>query len=353
MAKTLRPGQTIGILGGGQLGRMLSCAASRLGFKVHIFDPSEDCPAAHVADRHTCANYDDTDALLEFSKNCAVVTYEFENVPVPAAKTAKTEAAVRPGINCLEVAQDRLVEKSFIRDAGISVTEFRAVENEFDLKRTLKSLDLPAVLKTRRMGYDGKGQIILKDGISPKQAFDAINHQPAILEDFIPFKREVSIIAARNIHGDAVAYPLVENEHRNHVLYRSVAPAEGDNGKAEKIAFTLLDALKYVGVLAVEFFELEDGTLLVNEIAPRVHNSGHWTQNAGCVDQFELHIRAIAGWPLGDVIPKHKVEMRNLLGKEIEAGEALAKEPGLHLHFYGKSDPRPGRKMGHVNRILD
>ena len=353
MIKPLDPGATIGILGGGQLGRMLSCAASRLGFKTHIFEPSKNCPAAHVANAHTVADYDDTEALVRFARACDVVTYEFENVPVLAAKTVKTEAPVRPGVRCLEVAQDRLVEKTFIQDAGIDVAGFHPIKNEFDLKRRLKSLDLPMVLKTRRMGYDGKGQVILRDNVDPANAFKAINQQPAIIEDFIPFKREVSIIAARNQSGNAVAYPLIENEHRDHILYRSVAPAKGDTGKAEEIAFKLLDALDYIGVLAVEFFELEDGTLLVNEIAPRVHNSGHWTQNAGCVDQFELHIRAIAGWPLGDVRPKNRIEMRNLLGKEIEAWKALAAEPGLFLHFYGKSEPRKGRKMGHVNRILD
>ncbi len=352
MTESLKPGATIGILGGGQLGRMLSCAASRLGFKTHIFDPAPNCPASHVAHKQTLADYDDSEAIIDFAKSCDVVTYEFENIPVVTAKTAKIHAPVFPGIKCLEVAQDRLVEKTFIQDAGIPVAEFHAVEHEFELKRTLKTMDLPVVLKTRRMGYDGKGQVIIRDGSEAKDAFKQIGEAPAIVESFVPFAREVSVVAARNPNGDITSYPLIENEHRNHILYRSISPAENDNGRAREIAMTLLDALDYVGVLAVEFFELPDGTLYVNEIAPRVHNSGHWTQDAGCVDQFELHIRAIAGWPLGSTAPKHKIEMRNLLGQEIEAWEALANEPGLFLHFYGKDAARPGRKMGHINRIV-
>ena len=352
MATVLAPGSTIGILGGGQLGRMLSVAASRLGFKTHIYDPQTDCPAAAVADKHIAAEYDDAEALVNFSRRVDVVTYEFENIPILATKTAKTQSPVWPPISCLDTAQDRLSEKSFMAKHDIGVAEFHAVENEFELKRILRSMDPPAVLKSRRMGYDGKGQVVIKDIDQCAEAFKQLGQKPAIVEKFIPFKREVSVIAARNEQGKIAAYPLIENEHRDHILYRSVAPADGDDGQAAEIAIKLLKAFGYVGVLAVEFFELEDGTLLVNEIAPRVHNSGHWTQNAGCVDQFELHIRAIAGWPLGNTMPAHQVEMRNLLGKEVEAWKALAGEKDLCLHFYGKREARPGRKMGHVNKII-
>ena len=353
MAMVLSPGSTIGILGGGQLGRMLSVAASRLGFKTHIYDPQENCPAADVAQLHIQAEYDDADALVNFSRTVDVVTYEFENIPILAAKTAKTQSTVWPAIRCLDTAQDRLTEKTFLRDNGIAVAEFHAVENEFELKRVLRTMEPPAVLKTRRMGYDGKGQFVIRDINQSAEAFKQLGNAPAIVEKFIPFRREVSVIAARNEQGQTVTYPLIENEHRDHILYRSIAPAEGDDGTAREIATKILNALDYVGVLAVEFFELEDGSYLVNEIAPRVHNSGHWTQNAGCVDQFELHIRAIAGWPLGNTRPVYRMEMRNLLGKEADAWKALAAEKDVFIHLYGKREARKGRKMGHVNRIVD
>lgn len=349
----LPPGSIIGILGGGQLGRMLSLAAARLGLQCHIYDPVWGGPAAHVSRFETNASYENFEAVLAFAKSCDVVTYEFENVPALTAKTAASSKQLRPNAQALNVAQDRLTEKTFIRDtARVPVALFEAVNSVHELRRAVKKLGLPAVLKTRRFGYDGKGQVIIKTDGDIETAYTAMNDAPAILEQFIPFKREVSVVAARGYTGETAAYPLIENVHKNHILHTSVAPAENDDGRAQGLAVQIMSALKYVGVIAVEFFELHDGTLIVNEIAPRVHNSGHWTQDAGCIDQFELHIRAIAGWPLGDTAPQHKMEMTNLIGEDIHKWESLAGEPKTFIHLYGKRDIKSGRKMGHVNRII-
>jgi len=358
MARThqtpLKPGSTIGILGGGQLGRMLSLAASRLGFQCHIYDPNWAGPAARVSRFETNTAYDNVDAILTFAKSCDVVTYEFENVPALTAKTAASAKALYPNAQALNVAQDRLTEKTFIQDnAKVPVAFFEAVNSVHELKRAVKKLGLPAVLKTRRFGYDGKGQVIIKSEADISDAWAAMKEAPAILEQFIPFKREVSVIAARSITGETAAYPLIENVHKNHILDTSIAPAENNDGRAQGLAIQIMSELDYVGVMATEFFELHDGTLIVNEIAPRVHNSGHWTQDAGCIDQFELHIRAITGWPLGDTTPKHKMKMTNLIGEEVNELEAFANEPSTFIHLYGKRDVKPGRKMGHVNRIID
>ncbi len=352
-SEALTPGSTIGILGGGQLGRMLSLAASRLGFQCHIYDPEWNGPAARVSRHETNMPYDDIESVLTFAKACDVVTYEFENVPALTAKMAASAAPLRPGAKALSTAQDRLTEKSFIQGtAKVPVALFEAVDSVHELKRAARRLGLPAVLKTRRFGYDGKGQVILKSEAEFGAAWDALKGAPAILEQFIPFRREVSVVAARGVTGETAAYPLIENVHKDHILHTSTAPAEGDGKRAQGLAIQIMSALDYVGVMAVEFFELHDGNLLVNEIAPRVHNSGHWTQDAGCVDQFELHIRAITGWPLGDTVPKYKMQMTNLIGDEAKAWETLADEPNTFLHLYGKRDIRAGRKMGHVNRVL-
>jgi 5-(carboxyamino)imidazole ribonucleotide synthase len=353
MQTALPPGSKIGILGGGQLGQMLSLAASRLGFECHIFDPSWGGPASKVSRFEINAPYEDVDAVLEFAKACDVVTYEFENVPAMTAKAAASASRLYPNSNALNVAQDRLTEKTFIQDqAKVPVARFSPVNSVHELKRAAKRLGLPAVLKTRRFGYDGKGQVIIKSEAEIATAWAAMKDAPAILEQFIPFKREVSVIAARGSTGETAAYPLVENVHKNHILHTSSAPAENDNGHAQGLAVQIMSTLDYVGVMATEFFELHDGTLIVNEIAPRVHNSGHWTQDAGCIDQFELHIRAIAGWPLGDTLPKYKMEMTNLIGDEVNQWEALAQEPKTFIHLYGKREARPARKMGHINRII-
>jgi len=350
----IAPGSIIGILGGGQLGRMLSLAAARLGFQCHIYDPVWGGPASHVSRFETNASYENVEAVLSFAKSCDVVTYEFENVPALTAKTAASAKYLRPNAQALNVAQDRLTEKSFIRDtAKVPVALFEPVNSVHELKRAINKLGLPAVLKTRRFGYDGKGQITIRSEAEITEAWNAMKDAPAILEQFVPFKREVSVIAARGSTGETAAYPLIENVHKNHILHRSVAPAENNDGRAQGLAIQIMSALDYVGVMATEFFELHDGTLIVNEIAPRVHNSGHWTQDAGCIDQFELHIRAIAGWPLGDTVPNHEMEMTNLIGEDVNNLEGLADKPKTFIHLYGKRDVKPARKMGHVNRITD
>ncbi len=349
----LSRGAIIGIFGGGQLGRMLALAAAPLGFKTHIFSPDKECPASQVAWKHTHADYTDLKAVEKFSKSVDVVTYEFENIPTETAISASSGAPVFPPVEALYNAQDRLTEKTYISEtAGVPVAPFYPVNNEFDAKRAIKSLGGKCVIKTRRFGYDGKGQIIASSETEAMEGTKSLGSVPCIAEGFIPFVREVSIVCARNLQGDVTAYPLIENEHRNHILHKSVCPARGDDGQAQKLAFKILHALDYVGVLAVEFFELGDGSLLVNEIAPRVHNSGHWTQDAGCTDQFEMHIRAIAGWPLGDAQPKNTIEMTNLLGSDIESLKELSADPAVKIHLYGKTEARTGRKMGHINRII-
>ncbi len=340
-------------MGGGQLGRMLNLAAARLGFHCHIFDPEWASPAAKVAQFETNAKYEDINAVLNFAKTCDIVTYEFENVPSLTAKTAGSAAPLHPGARALNVAQDRLTEKNFIQnEAKVPVALFQSVDSVHELRRAIKKLGLPAVLKTRRMGYDGKGQFILNSEEDIEPAWAAMQNAPAILEQFVDFKREVSVIAARSTTGEIAAYPLIENQHKNHILHTSTSPTTGDDGRAQALAIQIMNSLSYVGVMATEFFELHDGSLVVNEIAPRVHNSGHWTQNAGCVDQFELHIRAIAGWPLGKTQPKHKMQMTNLIGNDINSLPIYAKEKDCFIHLYGKKDIKAGRKMGHINRII-
>jgi 5-(carboxyamino)imidazole ribonucleotide synthase len=353
MFSPLASGSTIGILGGGQLGRMLSAAASRLGFKTHIYCPEANSPAAQLAAYETVAPYDDLDSVRDFAESCDIVTYEFENVPEFTAKAAAIGSILRPGPKALATAQDRVAEKTFLKNvAKVPVAPFEQIDNIDDLKQAVTVIDYPCVLKTRRFGYDGKGQYVLKSGDDIETAWTQLGEQPCILEGFIPFKREVSIIAARGVNGETASYPLIENVHKNHILHTSTAPAEGHGGKAKAFARYILKELNYFGVIGIEFFQMENGDLIVNEIAPRVHNSGHWTQNAGCIDQFELHIRAITGWPLGHIQLKHGVQMTNLIGRDIESWDTYAREPDSFIHLYGKEEPRPGRKMGHVNRII-
>jgi len=351
--KALPPGATIGILGGGQLGRMLALAGLRLGLKTHIYNTSADCPAASAAAQLTVGEFEDTDAVTAFAKSCDAVTYEFENVPAKTAQAAAGAAPLRPNARALDVSQDRLVEKTFLSDhLGLDVAGFEDIASVFDLRRAVKRLGLPCVLKTRRFGYDGKGQVIIRSESEIDAAWETLAPAPSILEAFVAFTREVSIVAARGIDGQIAAYPLTENVHVNHILKTSTAPANKDDGSAARMAGSILERLDYVGVMGVEFFQMEDGQLIVNEIAPRVHNSGHWTQDAGCTDQFEQHMRAVAGWPLGDAVPRHKVMMTNLIGDEVKAWETLAQHAGTFLHLYGKSDIRKGRKMGHINQIV-
>ncbi len=354
MPAPLAPGSTIGVLGGGQLGRMLAMAAARLGLKTHIYSPETDCPAAQVADAATFADYDDEDALAAFAAAVDVVTYEFENVPDATAALLAEDVPVRPGANALAVAQDRLEEKTFLRSLGIATAPFADVQNIDGLKAALAEIGCPSILKTRRFGYDGKGQVRINTPDAAQAAWDAINAQPAILEGFVDFEAEISVIVARGLDGTVAAYDPARNAHENHILATSTVPSgypDAVEAEARTIAERVVAALEYVGVMGVEMFVSPNGALVVNEFAPRVHNSGHWTIEACVVSQFEQHMRAVAGWPLGAPTRHANAEMTNLIGDEANDWQALAAEPGAGLHLYGKGDARPGRKMGHVTRL--
>jgi 5-(carboxyamino)imidazole ribonucleotide synthase len=349
----LTPGSTIGILGGGQLGRMLALAAGRLGLKCHIFAPEADSPAFQVSAARTVADYRDEAALRELANTVDAVTYEFENVPVEAVAFLEALKPVRPGSKALRIAQDRLLEKNLARELGARTADFAGVNSRAELDRCTEQIGLPAVLKTCRFGYDGKGQATIRSAADADKAYAAMKGQPAILESFVAFEREASVVAARGQDGSFAAYDVAENEHRDHILHRSRVPARLSPevcNEAIAIARKIASALDYVGVFAVEYFVMGD-ELFVNEIAPRVHNSGHWTLDGCLVSQFEQHMRAVAGWPLGSTERHSDVEMINLLGDEIEAWRRLAAEPNTAVHLYGKAEARPGRKMGHVNRL--
>ncbi|SFD88768.1 5-(carboxyamino)imidazole ribonucleotide synthase [Roseivivax sediminis] len=354
MTETLRPGSTIGILGGGQLGRMLAVAASRLGLRTHIFDPIEGAPAGDVAHVVTTAGYDDESALSAFARSVDVVTYEFENIPTEALDAIEAIRPIRPGREALRVSQDRLTEKDYLSGLGLRTAPYAAVDDTASLKEALDRIGTPAILKTRRFGYDGKGQARIGSPADTDSALAAMNGAPAILEGHVAFDREVSVIAARSLGGAVACYDPGENVHEGGILRTTTVPARLNTAQrtdAALLAGRILNALDYVGVVGVELFVTAQG-LVVNEIAPRVHNSGHWTQNGCTVDQFEQHIRAIAGWPLGDGQRYADVEMQNLIGDDADRALDLAQEPRAALHLYGKAEARPGRKMGHVNRIL-
>jgi len=354
-APVLEAGATIGILGSGQLGRMLALAAARLGFKCHIFAPDPDSPAFDVVRRVTCTDYADTEALGRFASEVDVVTYEFENVPAEAAMFLAARVPVLPDPGVLATTQDRLAEKDFVAAFGIGTAPYEAVSAPAELTAALDRIGRPAVLKTRRFGYDGKGQATIRDGTSAEAAWREVGGQPSILEAFVPFAREVSIIAARGTDGAVECFDVTENEHRDHILKISRVPAAVSAATAEearRIAGTIAQKFAYVGVLAVELFVLRDGGLLVNEIAPRVHNSGHWTLDGTSVSQFEQHIRAVAGWPLAKPVRRGRVEMINLIGSEVEDYRSWLTIPGAAVHLYGKTTVRPGRKMGHVTRVF-
>jgi len=339
---------TIGILGGGQLGYMLALAGYPLGLHFRFLDPSPEAPVGRIAQRVT-ADYTDQLALEKFSNGLELVTYEFENVPVEAAKFLAEHVPVYPPPAALETAQDRLAEKDLFRKLGIATTEFAPVSNPSELDAAAKALGLPAVLKTSRLGYDGKGQSILRTAQDVANAKSELPPVKLILERFVPFTRELSVLAVRSRNGETAIYPLVENHHRSGILRLSLAPAPRleppIQRAAEKAAHRILESLKYVGVLAIEFFE-HQGELLANEMAPRVHNSGHWTIEGAVTSQFENHLRAVLGMPLGSTGPAGYCAMLNLIGDLPESSEVLA-VPDTHLHLYGKS-PRPGRKLGHV-----
>lgn len=353
----LKPGDTVGILGGGQLGRMLALAAARLGFKSHVFSPDPDSPAFDVVQYATCAEYADIEALELFASDVDVITYEFENVPTAAAMALQARRPVLPDTMVLETTQDRLVEKNFVNNLGIGTAGYADVNSADSLRQAVARIGLPAVLKTRRFGYDGKGQSMIREGDDLDAVWADLSTRSAILEAFVPFEREVSVIAARSMSDEVVCFDVTENEHQNHILKFSYAPAAIPAALADQardIATKIANALNYVGVLGVELFVVpsENGPhLLVNEIAPRVHNSGHWTLDGASVSQFEQHIRAIAGWPLGHPVRHGQVTMTNLIGDEVLDHRQWLTVPGATVHLYGKGAPRPGRKMGHITEV--
>jgi 5-(carboxyamino)imidazole ribonucleotide synthase len=349
------PDATIGILGGGQLGRMLALAAARLGLKCHVFAPNPESTAFNVVHRVTCADYADTQALDRFANDVDIVTYEFENVPAETAAFLAARIPVRPDPKVLAITQDRLAEKNFVSGLGIATAAFAPVAGTAELTAALNKIGAPAVLKTRRFGYDGKGQATIDHAGSAEAAWRAVGGQPSILEAFVPFACEISVIAARGHDGSVECFDVTENEHQNHILKISRVPARVSAlaaQQARSIAERIAHEFAYVGVLAVEMFVLGEGGVLVNEIAPRVHNSGHWTLDGASISQFEQHIRAVAGWPLGKLVRWGRVEMINLIGNEVEEFRRWLQVPGATVHLYGKAAIRPGRKMGHVTRVF-
>ena len=352
MPDPLPTGATIGILGGGQLGRMLSVAAARLGYKTCIFEPGGDCPASHVANYHYQASYDDADALKSFAQSADVVTYEFENIPTSALDAVEAHAPIYPGRPALATSQDRLTEKSFLQGLGLATAPFADIKTLDDLHAALADIGAPAILKTRRLGYDGKGQARIKTPDDAADAFAQMQGADAILEGFVDFSHEVSVIAARGLDGAVACYDPGENVHQDGILRTTTVPARltgAQRTDAVLLAGQILNALDYVGVLGVELFVTPQG-LIVNEIAPRVHNSGHWTQNGCTICQFEQHIRAVAGWPLGDGTRHCDVVMENLIGDDILRIPEISKTSAA-IHLYGKASAKPGRKMGHVNHV--
>ena len=350
----LSPGSTIGILGGGQLGRMLSVAASRLGFRTHIYEPGANPPAADVAHAVTTAPYEDFAALAAFAASVDVITYEFENIPTAALDALEAVKPIRPNRHALAISQDRIAEKAFLTNLGLTCAPYAAVNSLPDLHAAIARIGTPAILKTTRLGYDGKGQARLMAPAEAPAAWDTMQGAPSVLEGFIDFTHEVSVIAARGLDGSVACYDPGENVHRAGILHTTTIPARlsaSQRTDAVLMAARILTALDYVGVMGLELF-VTATALIINEIAPRVHNSGHWTQNGCAVDQFEQHIRAIAGWPLGDGSRHSDVVMENLIGDDIARVPALASERHTALHLYGKADTKPGRKMGHVNRVI-
>lgn len=349
----LPTGATIGILGGGQLGRMLSVAAARLGFRTHIFEPGTNPPAADVAHALTTAPYSDVAALTSFAKTVDVITFEFENIPTEALDILEKLRPIHPNRDALRISQDRITEKDFLSSLGLKTAPYAAVNSLADLQTALETIPAPAILKTRRFGYDGKGQSRLKSVDDATAAWADMADAPSVLEGFINFSHEVSVIGARGQDGSVACYDPGENVHQDGILHTTTIPANLTNAQRMDAVFltaNILNKLDYIGVLGVELFVTPQG-LIVNEIAPRVHNSGHWTQNGCAVDQFEQHIRAVAGWPLGDGQRHSDVVMENLIGDDMNRVPDIARDPTAALHLYGKSEIKPARKMGHVNRI--
>ncbi len=350
----LSPGGVLGVLGGGQLGRMTALAAARLGIRTHIFTPEADSPASQVADRTTVADWTDTQALSAFAAAVDVITLEFENIPASCAETLAAVTPVHPGWKVLETAQNRITEKTFFNRIGAETAPWAAVHSVAELEEALGRIGRPAILKTTRLGYDGKGQARLGPDTDPAEAWESLRTDEAILEGFVDFAFEISVIVARGPDGATAVYPPARNAHEDGILRLSTAPAPGLSPalaeQAGALAKRAAEALDLVGLLAVELFVTADGHLLVNEMAPRPHNSGHWTMDGCACDQFEQLVRAVGGLPLGSTACLRPITMTNLIGAEADTWPALLAEPGAHLHLYGKMETREGRKMGHVNR---
>jgi 5-(carboxyamino)imidazole ribonucleotide synthase len=352
----LSPGAVIGIVGGGQLGRMSAMAAARLGYLVHIFGPEAGGPAAQVAAFSTVADYDDQAALRRFAESVDVVTFEFENVPAAGLELLAGLRPVRPGPEILRISQDRVLEKAFLNEIGVPTAPWAPVRDEAELVAAVSSLGLPSVLKTTRLGYDGKGQAMLRTPGDMSAAFVRLEPKPLVLEGFIDFACEISVIVARGADGAVVSFDPVENRHKNHILDLTLAPAPLPLyllAEATRLGRLVAEKLELVGLLAVEMFVTADGGLLVNEIAPRPHNSGHWTLDACPASQFEMHVRAVAGLPLPPAVRHSDAVMKNLVGPEDMAQwPRIVATPGLIAHHYGKTEARPARKMGHFNRLF-
>jgi 5-(carboxyamino)imidazole ribonucleotide synthase len=350
----LPPGSTIGVLGGGQLGRMTALAAARLGFRTHVFCPEADAPASQVAAATTRGAYDDPQAQTRFAAAVDVITYEFENIPVAPVEALARLKPVRPSPAVLAICQDRLLEKAAVNDAGIATTRFMPVRKRFDIDAALGALPPPAILKTARLGYDGKGQALIRSRAEAEAAFARFGEVDCVLEAIVDFIAEISVIAARNAAGRVASYVAVENRHRNHILAETIAPAAiapALAAEAERIARRIAERLDVIGLIAIEMFVARDGRVLVNELAPRPHNSGHWTIDACATSQFEQLVRAITGLPLGTTERHSDAVMTNLIGDDVHGWPRLAAEPGACLHLYGKAEARAGRKMGHVTRL--
>lgn len=357
--KVLAPGSTIGIFGGGQLGRMLAMAAARLGFHAHIFSPQHGSPAFEVAEKKTVAPYGDLNAIKEFASDCDVVTVEFENIPLDTYEHAAKYTTIAPNPTALAISQDRLAEKKFLSSHDIPVAPFFEVNREADIVSAVYKLGPDGILKTRRMGYDGKGQIRLGGNIDPDVAIQAYDGEACVFEQLVNFNLELSCLAARDFNGNTVFYDCPRNVHRNQILAESHVPSnvpEDLEKLARAYTAKIAEKLNYVGVLTVEFFAVggvTDTPLIVNELAPRVHNSGHWTMDACVCDQFENHIRAVAGWQLGSTKRHSNAMMTNIVGADMDRWDEIASNEGAILHLYGKEETREGRKMGHVNYLYD
>lgn len=351
----IKPGATIGIIGGGQLGRMMAVAASQLGYRTHVFSPEKDSPAQQVATQTTHAEYDDAKAMQRFGESVDVVTYEFENIHYKHVELLEKMGKLRPSMQILRLSQHRGREKDFLNSIGVATAPFRLVTSAKEVEKARLDLGMPGILKTARFGYDGKGQVSVAAKAAVSRCWQALATDEAVYEAYIDFQCELSVIVARNPVSGAVAYPVVQNIHQNHILHTTIAPAPVSKNirqKAKEIAIKIADALDLQGILAIEMFLTKSGQILVNELAPRPHNSGHWTMDACVTSQFEQSIRAVCNLPLGSTLRLFDAVMKNLIGEDVHLWYDYLSEPDTKLHLYGKTQVRPGRKMGHVTQLI-